>query len=181
MKLLSDNADQVEIDVTEVADCILTTAPSDSTNGGATYMFWFKQLGTTTGGILTTLDWSPAREGIRFSLVQQKKLQIAIFREGATLNRFEKTVSGLDAYYGTWVHITVVWMTEPRYVVYYNGVMKADLPGDYGSSSSVSPARLRMKIGSQYIQHGGSSASMVMDSLMVHDRPLSQSEIDQIV
>ena len=88
VRLNSSNGDQVQIDTTGMEPCILTAVPSDCTNGGATYMFWVKQLDSVKGPILTTMDWGPPREGIRISVGNDGKLKLAIFREGSTENRF---------------------------------------------------------------------------------------------
>ena len=105
-----------------MSPCILTTAPSDCTNGGATYMFWIKLLNEAGGAILTTLDWASPREGIRISAGNDGKLRAAIFREGATLNRFSGWVPGINDHVNSWLHVAIVWYTDPKYEMFFNAL-----------------------------------------------------------
>ena len=183
-KFLSANLSQLEIDTTGMSPCILSTAPSDCTNGGATYMFWIKQLSEEKGAILTTLDWSSPREGIRVSAGNNGKLDVAIFREGATHNRFTGSISGFGSHIGSWLHVTIVWCTDPKYEVFFNGVAKSvTQSSDYSSSSTTYAPRMRMRLGVQYITkvNDVKIKSMVIDNMTFYNKPLTQSDIDQMV
>ena len=186
MRLNSSNGDQVQIDTTGMEPCILTAVPSDCTNGGATYMFWVKQLDSVKGPILTTMDWGPPREGIRISAGNDGKLKLAIFREGSTENRFSCSVPDLSDFVNDWLHITIVWNTpNPRFDVYYNGILKTFSQGTQYTSSSTTRAAtvpLRMFLGRQYVKlnTNNPAKNMILDELVVYDRPFSQSEVKQI-
>ena len=167
-----------------MSPCILSTAPSDCTNGGATYIFWIKLLNEEGGAILTTLDWSPPREGIRVSAGNNGKLNVAIFREGATHNRFTGSISGFGNHVGSWLHATIIWHTDPKYEVFLNGVAQSgSQSSDYSSSSIIHAPRMRMKLGVEYITRVTALKvkSMVIDNLIFYNKPLTQSDIDQII
>ena len=184
VQLLSANSSQLEIDTTGMSPCILNTAPSDCTNGGATYMFWIKLLNEEGGAILTTLDWDPPREGIRVSAGNNLKINVAIFREGATHNRFSSSISGSGSHIGSWLHVTIIWHTDPKYEVFFNGVAQSvSQSSDYFSSSIIQALQMRMKLGVEYITRVTALKvkSMVIDNLIFYNKPLTQSDIDQII
>ena len=165
MKLLSSNSDQVEIDTTGMSHCILTTAPSDCTNGGATYMFWIKQFDSHVGSILTTLDWSVPREGIRMT-VNNGKLSVDIFREGNSLNRNSAQVENFGDHVESWLHVTIVWHTDPAFQFYYGGTLQLDTSPAYTTSShNTYEAPLRMILGRLYVTKvEGQTKNMILDN-----------------
>ena len=184
VQLLSANSSQLEIDTTGMVPCILTTAPSDCTNGGATYMFWIKQLNGEKGAIVTSPDWGPVREGIRISASNDGKLKAAIFREGVTLNRFHGRVSGFNNHLNSWLHVAIIWYKDPRFEIFFNGRLKTVTQDiNYASSSITNEAQMRMKLGVEYITRNTDvkTRNMIIDNLIFCDRPLTQADIDIIV
>ena len=185
VRLNSSNG--VQIDTTGMEPCILTAVPSDCTNGGATYMFWVKQLDSVKGPILTTMDWGPPREGIRISAGNDGKLKLAIFREGSTGNRFNCNGPDLNDFVNGWLHITVVWNTpNPRFDVYYNGIPKTFSQGTQYTNSSTTRAAtvpLKMFLGRQYVRlnTNNPTKNMILDELSVYARPITQGEVQQII
>ena len=80
--------------------------------------------------------------------------------------------------------MTIVWRTDPKYEVFFNGVAESvTQSGDYSSSTATYEPRMRMRLGVQYITkvNNVKTKSMVMDNLMFYDRPLTQSDIDKII
>ncbi len=147
-------------------------------------MFWVKLHDTSSGAILTTLDWSSPREGIRFHLDQNGDFKPAIFRLGSDLNRFEGTATGFHNNINTWQHIVVVWKIDPKYEVFLNGIAKTVSQGTaYASSSGTQAARMRMYIGRQYITYNNNvkTRKMTFDELILYDRPLTESEITAVI
>ena len=180
-QLLSTNSSQLEIDTTGMSPCILTTAPSEC---GATYMFWIKQLDGNGGVILTTLDWSTPREGIRISAGNNDQLHVSIFREGATQNRFSGRVSGINDHIDSWLHVAIVWHTDPKFEIFFNGELKTvNQNADYTSSHTTFEARMRMKLGVEYITRNTAvkTRDMIIDNLLFFDRPLTETDLNFIV
>ena len=185
VQLLSTNSDQLEIDTTGMSPCILTTAPSDCTNGGATYMFWIKLLNEEGSAILTTLDYNSPTEGMRIEASNDGKYCAAVFRKGPEPNFLNACNAGIGNMIGSWMHVTTVWHTDPKFEVFLDGDSKPmSQPDNYGSSlPMVSEAQMRMKLGLLFLTHGSGvkTRSMIIDNLMLFDRPLTQSDISLII
>ena len=169
-----NNNEYVELDVSTLPQCLLTTEPTDCVNGGATYLFWVKLLDSTSGGILTTLSWSPPREGIRITQ-NGNNLGLAVFRKGASDNRFQGSGGGLV--YNTWLQITVVWYNDPKLEAYYNDGFAFDTTGAYGSSSTATDTEGKFVLGREYTSRDQTYCSMIIDNINLYNRPLSADEI----
>ena len=183
VELLKSNSDQIEINTTGMSPCILTTAPSDCTSGGATYMFWIKLLDGQRGPILSTQDWSNPRKGIRIMGENDGKLKVTIFRQGTTSNRFKGEVLVFNNYIDSWLHVAVVWQNDPRFEIYFNVIEQIVTQGTQyttsGSSHVTLESRMRMKLGAQYVTFSNTikTKNMILDNLMLFDKPLTQADI----
>ncbi len=164
----------MELDVSTLPRCLLTTEPTDCVNGGATYLFWVKLLDPTGGAILTTLSWGPPREGLRISH-NGNNLYLSVFRKGASSNRFESPGSGLV--YNTWLQITIVWYNDPKLEAYYNDGFAFEKTGAYGSSSSTTDNEGKLVLGKEFTNRNQGYCSMIIDNINLYNRPLSADEI----
>ena len=134
MRLLSTNSDQLEIDTAGMSPCILTTAPSDCTNGGATYMFWIKLLNEEGSAILTTLDYNSPTKGMRIEAGSDGKFCATVFRKGPESNYFNACNAGIGNMIGSWMHVTTVWHTDQSFEVFLGSYPKPmSQPDKYGS------------------------------------------------
>ena len=149
----------------------------------ATDMFWIKLLDAQRGPILSTQDWSDPREGIRIMGENDGKLKVTIFRQGTTSNRFKGEVLDFNSYIGSWLHVAVVSHSDPRFEIYFNGMKQIVTQGTQystsGSSSVTLEPKMRMKLGAQYVTFSNTikTKNMILDNLMLFDKPLTQADI----
>ncbi len=155
----------------------MTTAPTDCTNGGATYLFWVKLLDPTNGGILSSLSWNPPREGINIKQ-NSNNLAVGVYRKGATDNRFIETISGVV--YNTWIQITVVWHNDPKLQAYFNDDFAGEVSGPYTSASTVQDNEGKLVLGRRYTNMENTYCSMIIDNINLYNRPLTADEISLV-
>ncbi len=168
-----------EVDASSMNPCML--APPQCTTG-ATYIFWMKLLDTFGGGVLTTMDWSSAREGIRISTADNGKLGVVVFKEGSDSKRFSlSSQQVLHDKINMWQQVAVVWFVTPRVKIYLDGLDEtASQPSTYSSSSNTLEARMRMVVGRPYVVHKATfhtPPNMLFDELSVFGWPLASGEL----
>ncbi len=176
LKFDRNNNDYVELDVSTLPRCLLTTSTTDCINGGATYLFWVKLLDPTTeGGIMTTLTFSPEREGLKIRTKSGNKLYVAKFKKGDLYTKFHHSVN--DLVFNTWLQITVVWRNDPKLEIYFNNNLASDKAGSYFSNHHITDTEGKMVLGRWYTGSGGGYCSMIIDYINLYNRPLSTEEI----
>ena len=186
VELLSNRSDEIEIDTSEMNPCLLTTSPEHCTNGGVTYMFWIKQLDDKKGGIITTYDWNPGKEGFRIYYTKAGYLVARIRRKGAAQSgtKIYKSVSGMKDHINSWLHVAVVYLTEPvrEMHIYLNGEeIGPDDPTLLDSGDPTSSSDMRMKLGRLYVILNSTSTmltkNMIFDEFYLYDKQLHQRVI----
>ena len=184
VKLLSASSDQMEIDTTGMPACILSTAPSDCTNGGATYMFWIKQLDDLGGNLITTTGGKT--EGCIIHVTTGSYLSMQIVRKGSSGNKFYKEVPGMDDFINTWLHVAIVWYPEPIWMIrfYFDGTeINPNDPCITDGSKDVTDSELRMILGRESLNCLTSALvqNMIFDELYLYDKLLFEEDIQAYV
>lgn len=170
-----------------MSPCLFTLSPDDCVNGGATYMFWIKQIDYPEEGVIvSTLD--PNKEGFKVKVDGTGKLTYYMnVLSSQTILTGYTSVSGLDMaqYINSWVHLALIKHNDNFGLkVFVNGteISVVAEPPRGGPAVYIGDA-MNLALGKEFVTIDSPfpPKDMILDELILCNKPLSQGEINDLI